>query len=278
MLYWRSADITGKGKEVDVRRSINTKIWCDEWFENLTPEEKLIWLYLLTNQQTNMLGVYEISIRKMAFEIGLSEDQVRDSFQVFEESRKAFYYDGFVILTNWLKNQSLNSNMRVAAVQLYNRLPNSLKDRINANPLKGFESLYEAFRMLPKKEKEIEIEKEKEILPEKASIDFERIVEGYHSLCPDLPRVTKLTEQRKSHLRARIKDQGEEKLNEVFRMAGASDFLCGRKNGDWKANLDWILNPTNFFKILEGNYNNANESRNETTERHQRQFSPADFQ
>lgn len=262
---------------MDVRRSINTKIWADEWFENLTAVNKLIWLYLLTNQQTNMLGVYEISIRKIAFETRLTEDQVREAFLLFEEGKKAFYYRNFVILSNWLKNQALNSNMRIAAVQLYNRLPNSLKDWINENPLKDFESLYEAFQMLPKKEKEIEIEKEKEILPEKASIDFNKIVEVYHEYCPDLPKINELTDQRKSHLRARIKDQGEEKLFEVFKLAGQSAYLCGKKNG-WLANLDWLIKPTNFMKVLEGNYTNSNAPKNETTERHQRQFSADDFQ
>lgn len=253
---------------MDVRRSINTKIWCDEWFENLTPEEKLIWIYLLTNQQTNMLGVYEISIRKMAFETGLSEDQVRDSFQVFEEARKAFYFDGFVILTNWLKNQSLNSNMRVAAVQLYNRLPNSLKDRINVNPLKGFESLYEAFQMLPKKEKEKEREIEKENESENgntssdllAKISFDSFKETFHELCPSLPKIKELTDQRKSHLRARISDHGEETVREVFRIAGQSKFLNGDNQNRWQASFDWILAPTNFMKILEGNYNNKQHS------------------
>ena len=201
---------------MDVRRSINTKIWADEWFENLTAVNKLIWLYLLTNQQTNMLGVYEISIRKIAFETRLTEDQVREAFLLFEEGKKAFYYRNFVILSNWLKNQALNSNMKIAALQTYDRLPNDLKAKINANPSEGFESLIEAFQILRKKEKEKEIESEKEISPEKApiekaEIDFEKIVEDYHTHCPDLPRITKLTDLRKSHLRARIKDHGEEK-------------------------------------------------------------------
>jgi len=271
---------------MDVRRSINTKIWADEWFENLTAVNKLIWLYLLTNQQTNMLGVYEISIRKIAFETCLTEDQVREAFSLFEEEKKAFYYRNFVILSNWLKNQALNSNMKMSALQTYDRLPNDLKSKINANASEGFESLIEAFQILRKKEKEkeseIEREEEKEISPEKATIDkaqidFDKIVEDYHSLCPALPRVTKLTDQRKSQIRARIKDHGEEKLLEVFRVAGASDYLCGKRNG-WLANLDWLINSTNFLKVYEGNYNNSNASKNETTERHQSHFSSTDFQ
>jgi hypothetical protein len=247
---------------MDVRRSINTKIWCDEWFENLAPEEKLIWLYLLTNQQTNMLGVYEISIRKISFETGLSEDQIRAAFLIFEDARKAFYTDGFVILTNWLRNQSLNTNMRVAAVQLYDRLPNDLKYKLNANPLKGFESLYQAFETLRKKEKEKEIEKEKESEIENPSdeLSVKILLDGFkdtfHELCPSLPRITKLTDQRRSHLRARISEHGEETVRNVFRIAGQSKFLSGDNQNRWQASFDWIIAPTNFMKILEGNYNN----------------------
>lgn len=147
---------------MDVRRSINTRIWCDEWFEELTPSQKLLWLYLLTNQLTNMLGVYEISFKKISFETGLNSDTITKAFEGFERDGKAFYFNGFVVLINWLKNQSLNTNMRVSALTVFDQLPNTLKDRLKIKASEGFESLYKGFEMLSKIEKEIEKEIESE--------------------------------------------------------------------------------------------------------------------
>jgi hypothetical protein len=40
-----------------------------------------------------------------------------------------------------------------------------------------------------------------------------------------------------------------------------SDFLKGNNNRNWTADIDWILKPNNFIKVLEGNYNkNKNQT------------------
>ena len=56
---------------------------------------------------------------------------------------------------------------------------------------------------------------------------------------------------------------GLEMLEEVFRKAEASDFLTGKSKEKWRASFDWILNETNFIKILEGNYDNKKPPRKE---------------
>ena len=44
----------------------------------------------------------------------------------------------------------------------------------------------------------------------------------------------------------------------IFRKVVASDFLSGRAKTDrpWSAKFDWVMNPNNTTKILEGNYEN----------------------
>ena len=85
------------------------------------------------------------------------------------------------------------------------------------------------------------------------------IVDAYNAICYDLPKATKLTEDRKKHIRARLKDYSEEELGQAFKKAQASDFLSGRKatGRDWRADLDWIISsPQHMQKILEGAYDN----------------------
>lgn len=153
---------------MDRLRSVNTNFWSDPWVENIKPEEKLLFLYLLTNANTNMLGVYEVSVKRMASETGLTEERVSKCFEVFERDGKGFYMKTYVILPNFLKNQKMNPNMKKNAVSSYNDLPNWLKESISGKPLEGFESLSKALECFEKGKgkgkgkNEIENEGEKE--------------------------------------------------------------------------------------------------------------------
>ena len=81
----------------------------------------------------------------------------------------------------------------------------------------------------------------------------QKIVDIYHIQCPSLPRVTKLTDARIKAINARLKEYSEEDIETAFVKAENSAFLRG-ENGKWKAGFDWIMNPNNIVKILEGNY------------------------
>lgn len=84
--------------------------------------------------------------------------------------------------------------------------------------------------------------------------DINRIIDIYNNT--SFSKLQKLTSTREKHLKARLKEYGIEKVTEVFYEASKSDFLTGRNNHNWKANFDWIINPQNFVKIMEGNYIN----------------------
>ena len=77
-----------------IRRSINTHMWSDDWFESLGKDEKYLWVYLLTNPQTNMLGVYELTVKRMAFDTGLTAESISKAFKGFETVNKAFLING----------------------------------------------------------------------------------------------------------------------------------------------------------------------------------------
>ena len=44
--------------------------------EEMTPEDKYFYLYLLTNPCTNMIGVYRIVKKQMAFDLGSCQNSV----------------------------------------------------------------------------------------------------------------------------------------------------------------------------------------------------------
>lgn len=87
-------------------------------------------------------------------------------------------------------------------------------------------------------------------------INYNGVLENFHLYCDKLPKVAKLSDERKKHISGRFKEFGFDKIVEVLKQAGCSDFLSGKNDRCWKADIDWIFNPTNFLKIMEGKYEN----------------------
>jgi len=94
-------------------------------------------------------------------------------------------------------------------------------------------------------------------LPNNLSIyNIDDILDKYHSTLTDLPKVIKLTDRRKSNVKARIDEYGYDNVFKIFDIVANSDFLLGKVT-EWKADFDWIMLPNNFVKVLEGKYLNA---------------------
>jgi hypothetical protein len=66
--------------------------------------------------------------------------------------------------------------------------------------------------------------------------------------------------KRASCLRARLREYGIEDVLTAIANIRESDFLKGKNNRGWIITFDWFVLPTNFPKVLEGNYNNRNGS------------------
>lgn len=105
-------------------------------------------------------------------------------------------------------------------------------------------------------EDEKENEKEDVIVYEKEEIDFEKIINIFNSVCNNLPTVKKLTVKRKSAINARVNEYNLLEVGNVFKLVRDSAFLNGESDLSWQADFDWIMNPNNFIKILEGKYKN----------------------
>ncbi len=71
-----------------------------------------------------------------------------------------------------------------------------------------------------------------------------------------IPKITKIEGKRKTALLARLREHGRQSLGTVVKNAAVSDFLNGKNNRAWVANFDWIFKPSNFVKVLDGNYAN----------------------
>lgn len=97
-------------------RLISTRFWSDGWIRKINPLDRYFFLYLLTNEHTNISGVYELPISTIAYETGIDErDIIKSMFPRL--APKAYYKDEWVILTNFLKHQHLDSKTVFKGVQ-----------------------------------------------------------------------------------------------------------------------------------------------------------------
>lgn len=91
---------------------------------------------------------------------------------------------------------------------------------------------------------------------ESAKERAKELVAKYHEMCPSLPKVKFVTDARVKHAGTFIREFSVDAISEGFAKAEASDFLK-HGQGTWKgASFDWLVNKTNFAKVLEGNYDN----------------------
>lgn len=94
----------------------------------------------------------------------------------------------------------------------------------------------------------------------KEKIDYELISQKFNEVCVSLPSITKLTDKRKRAIdKVFVKEKviDMEEYDKLLAKTEASDFLTGRE-GSWRANFDWLMNPNNIVKVIDGNYDNKN--------------------
>ena len=89
-------------------------------------------------------------------------------------------------------------------------------------------------------------------------LPYQDVMDLFNQICQSLPKAKELTDKRKRQIKT-IFQRFKPDFKEVFERVEKSDFLTGR-NGKWNGcSFDWILNPSNFVKVIEGNYDNKEE-------------------
>jgi hypothetical protein len=92
-------------------RKVHTSFWSDSFISDLDNDKKLFYIYLMTNEKTRQCGVYEITKKQMAFDLGYSMDKVSILLKYFISKGKIRYNDDTkeLALGNWLKYNSSTS-------------------------------------------------------------------------------------------------------------------------------------------------------------------------
>ena len=114
--------------------------------------------------------------------------------------------------------------------------------------------------------KENKNKEEKSKVDESTTATPQEIIDLYNGYCTNLIKCTQLTDKRLiSVLNTKFTI---DELKQIFEKANNSSFLTGKNDSGFKANFDWIINPNNALKILEGNYDNIVQKGNNIADTH----------
>lgn len=90
-------------------------------------------------------------------------------------------------------------------------------------------------------------------------VEFDKLKDFFNSSCLNFPSIQKITNSRKTAVNARIKETSKQDFIKVIKLASESSFLNGDNDRGWIADFDWMIKPSNYMKILEGNYSKDNK-------------------
>ena len=125
LLGWRLKIIINR-QAMAKYRPIKTSFWEDDWIASLTTNEKLLFLYLLTNPHTNLCGIYRVSIRYLSFETGIEKDQIIKCLERFSKDEKVEYLDGWIILKNHQKHQTASPKIKQGIEREMSEIPQEI--------------------------------------------------------------------------------------------------------------------------------------------------------
>ncbi|MFC0666218.1 replication protein [Azotobacter chroococcum] len=138
--------------------------------------------------------------------------------------------------------------------------PTHIKDSKDINSLTGVVDAERQPEQQPAEVPEAKPVRQKSSMP---ACPHQAIVDLYHEILPELPAVAILNDTRKRHLQSRWRENAVHRdldfWREYFGMVKASAFLTGKVAGrmgakPFRASFDWLINASNFVKVVEGNY------------------------
>lgn len=112
-------------------RTVNTHFWDDAYIETLGPSEILLFLFLITNPQTNIAGVYEITIKRMQERTKLAKAKIEEILQKFERDGKFIYRNNIIVAVNAIAHQKTDVPSIAKGIEtIVSDSPQWVKDRL----------------------------------------------------------------------------------------------------------------------------------------------------
>lgn len=110
------------------QRIIKDEIWGDEWFFKLTSEQKLVWIYLLTNERCNVAGIYKLNKTWAAQNLNMEIEALEEVLTHFRGDFRCILFEDWIILVNHYKHQSKSPKIKAGIKRILEELPRQVQD------------------------------------------------------------------------------------------------------------------------------------------------------
>ena len=258
-------------------RVIKPKFWDDAKIGRITRDARLLYIGLWNfSDDIGVVIGNSIWLKSKIFPY----DQIQ--IQQFEKWMNELVINGFICLLsykgerfiylpNFTRHQVINKP-NYEDLNIPKSLIDNAKDEITEQSRNTTVSFTEQYVT------KIEIEREEEYPPynspqgeevpsesdESDKINYNALMDTFNKMFEGkLPKITAMTDKRKKAVKARSSEHGKKAIMDVLDNVCQSSFLLGHNNQNWSCDFDWIFRPTNFIKILEGNYNGTRLSKNQ---------------
>lgn len=180
-------------------RNVSMSFWTDtKIIDDFTPEDKYFMLWALTNNYTNIIGCYEISIKQISNDLGYNKDTIEALLKRFCEVHKKILYDfdtKELLVVNWSKynwnaspklDSLLNTTIeKVKSTKFHDYLANIYNQRESVNDMVLIPYRYgidttitiSSTNTITNSIDNINNIKEKEIYKEKEKIEYNEIID-----------------------------------------------------------------------------------------------------
>lgn len=109
------------------RRSIDTEMWSDDRFGELSADAKLVFIRLTTGPDTTTCGAVRLATKRVAVDCELTRPEVEDAVaELVDAGLVRRFDDGWVWLPAWIKHQVSGPGFIGAARRSAKGLPDSL--------------------------------------------------------------------------------------------------------------------------------------------------------
>lgn len=205
-----------------IKRVVDIDFWNDsKVIDCFSPEDKYFMLYLLTNPHTTQLGIYELNIKRAAFETGYSTEAITVMLERFETKYsmiKYSYKTNEIAIKNFLRHSIIKGGKPVE--DLLKKEMKNVKDKSLLNfvfsHLSKYDNLNETvnkitavYQINNENENDNDNENDNEV--------------SYHDTCNDSSKPSKQAKSKPKSKKPIIYDP-DEKLNQAI-----LDFIDFRK-------------------------------------------------
>ena len=112
------------------RRVVDTRFWDDSYIAQLSPNAKLLFLYLLTNPLTNCGGVYEIAVKRIVLDTGFTAREVSAQLDRLESDEKIVRRGNWIGIVNFTRYQTLNPSVRQGIAASWANAPAEIIEKL----------------------------------------------------------------------------------------------------------------------------------------------------